>query len=460
MTAEVVARNACERQRFAGPVDALYSSGRHFLSLPFALAGVAATTLAGSRLSLLSLAPLFLQLAAAISITQLAAAYRQRPADGDPSLWARRYTTLSALGGAAWGLGAALWFAWNSFPAEACLALAYLGMAATEFATRSIHPPAYGARTVLALAPLVVLFLVKGGGFPIASALVLAFFAAISIGCAARQCPGQELLFLRRHEGPASEAGTEPSALARSAFVANISHELRTPLNALLGMAQLLERADLPKQQAEHVKVMLEAGRGLQTLLDDVIALTRDDQDALADEDCDPLVIARAVTRLLQARAWEKGLRLSLTAPLDLPRVAADPKRLRQALLKYTDNALKFTERGLVDIRLEPDESKAGRPMVRFAVSDTGSGVAPDVAPLLFKPFSPGDSSYARKAQGAGLGLAVAKRIVAQAGGDVGFESDRGQGALFWFTLPVSGQIAAASPQDPIPETRALPPHG
>jgi HPt (histidine-containing phosphotransfer) domain-containing protein len=231
-------------------------------------------------------------------------------------------------------------------------------------------------------------------------------------------------------------------------------------MNALLGMAQMLERADLPKQQADHVKVMLEAGRGLQTLLDDVIALTRDDEDALEDEDCDPVQTARAVTRLLQPRAWEKGLRLALTSAPDLPRVAADPRRVRQALLKMADNALKFTEHGLVDIRLDLDRDEFRQPVVRFAVSDTGAGVAPEVAHLLFKPFSPGDSSYARKEQGAGLGLAVAKRIVEQAGGDVGFESRPGEGALFWFTLPVSGHASAAAQQGPAADTPAVPPHG
>ena len=109
-----------------------------------------------------------------------------------------------------------------------------------------------------------------------------------------------------KNEAILARDSAQASALAKSAFIANISHELRTPMNALLGMAQLLERAELPKQQADHVKVMLEAGRGLQTLLDDVIALTRDDDDALEDEDCDPVQTARAVTRLLQPRAWEK----------------------------------------------------------------------------------------------------------------------------------------------------------
>jgi HPt (histidine-containing phosphotransfer) domain-containing protein len=114
---------------------------------------------------------------------------------------------------------------------------------------------------------------------------------------------------------------------------------------------------------------------------------------------------------------------------------------VRQALLKLTDNALKFTERGLVDIRLDITEDGQG---VRFCVSDTGLGVSPDVEHLLFSPFSPGDVSYARKEQGAGLGLAVAKRVIEQAGGSIGFESRLGEGAQFYFILPVSG--VAASP--------------
>ena len=421
--------------------------------------------------SILLLTPLVLQLTVVIAAEQLTTAYKKRARDSDPHFWARRYTFVSAISGATWGVASLFWFVWGSFPAQAYLSLAFLGMAATEFIARSAHRPAYLAHTLLALGPLVGLLLWQGGIYADCTAVLIVLFAAVLIsyrqGMARlldecvhlRNENGELVIRLQREKGEAISArdAAEASAMAKTAFIANISHELRTPLNALLGMAQLLERAELPKQQGDHVKVMLQAGLGLQTLIDDVIALTRDDSDQLEDEDYDPLQAARAVTRLLQPRAWEKRLHLTLSAASGLPRVAADPRKVRQVLLKLTGNALKFTERGLVDIRLDATEDGQA---IRFCVSDTGHGVAPEAAHLLFSPFSPGDSSYARKQQGAGLGLAVAKRVVEQAGGSIGFSSKPGEGAQFFFTLPISGAMSGAASQHSEGEGLYAPPAG
>ncbi|MBV9550532.1 MAG: hypothetical protein JO256_12770 [Alphaproteobacteria bacterium] len=449
---------------FAGRIDILYALGRHYLSLPFAVLCVPATLLAGSRPGIQPFIPLLIQMAVVIAAEQLTTAYRARCAErgehcNDPAYWARRYSFVSAIAGATWGLGAWFWFVWGSFPAQAYLALAFLGMTATEFIARSAHRPAFAAHTIFSLGPLIILLLMQGGLYAGMTAVLVILFAGVLISyCNWMARLLDESVSLRnensdlvvrlsreKSEAVAARDSAEASAAAKSAFIANISHELRTPLNALLGMAQLLERADLARQQADHVKVMLEAGRGLQTLLDDVIALTRDDCEQLEDSDCDPLQTTRAVIRLLQPRAWEKHLRLSLTATGSLPRVAADPRRVRQVLLKLTDNALKFTDHGLVEVRLDEAMDESGERFVRFTVTDTGAGVAPDAAHLLFHPFAPGDNSYARAQQGAGLGLAVAKRIVDQTGGQIGFESNLGEGAQFFFTLPVSGTAAARS---------------
>jgi signal transduction histidine kinase/HPt (histidine-containing phosphotransfer) domain-containing protein len=456
MTASVTTGDEAQEERlFSGRIDVLYSLGRHYLSLPFAVLCVPATLLAGHTLGVLPITPLLLQMAVVIAAEQLTTEYKRRRADQhDPHFWARRYTLVSGIAGATWGLGALFWFSWGSFPAQAYLALAYLGMTATEFVARSAYRPAYAVHTVLALGPLMLLLLIHGGLYAVMTAVLMGFFGAVLIS----YCGGMERLIdesivlreentalvrrlsLEKAEAVTARDAAQASTLAKSTFIANISHELRTPMNALLGMAQLLERSELPRREADHVKVMLEAGRGLLTLLDDVIALTRDDDSPEVEEDCDPLQAARAVTRLLQPRAWEKHLRLSLSAGPNLPRVAADPRRVRQALLKLADNALKFTERGVVDISLDLERDEKGRSFVCFSVTDTGEGVTPEAAAQLFKPFSPGDNSYTRREQGAGLGLAVAKKIIEEAGGEIGFESTEGQGAHFWFTLPVSGQ--------------------
>jgi len=460
---------------FAGRIDILYALGRHYLSLPFAALCVPATLIAGHAPGILPIIPMLLLLAVVIAAEQLTTAYKKRPRNSggqnsDPHFWARRYTFVSAISGATWGVATLFWFVPGSFPAQAYLALAYLGMTATEFIARSAHRPAYIAHTVLSLGPLVVLLARQGGLYADCSAVLVVFFATVLIsychGMARlldesirlRNDNGELVIKLRHEKSEAISArdAAETSARAKAAFIANMSHELRTPLNALLGMAQLLERADLPKQQKDHVKVMLQAGRGLQTLIEDVIALTRDETDP-EDEDCDPLQAARAVARLLQPRAWEKQLHLTLGAASDLPRVAADPRKVRQVLLKLVDNGLKFTERGVIDIRLDLDEDGD---TVRFCVTDTGPGVAPDVARHLFSPFSPGDSSYTRKQQGAGLGLAVAKRVVEQAGGSSGFSSTPGEGAQFFFTLPISGRVSEIASEHGEAESETRAPSG
>lgn len=471
MTVSITPADRSADTVYAGRIDILYALGRHYLSLPFAVLCVPATLIAGHTPGVLPLMPLLLQIAVVVAAEQLTTAYRNRSKGSDPHYWARRYTFVSAISGASWGAASLFWFVWGSFPAQAYLSLAFLGMTATEFIARSAHRPAYIVHTVFALGPLVGLLLWQGGLYATLTAVLMVLFAAVLAsychGMARlldesihlRNENGQLVIRLQRekHDALAARDAAESSALAKAAFIANISHELRTPLNALLGMAQLLERADLPKQQSDHVKVMLQAGQGLQTLIDDVIALTRDDPDQLEDEDCDPVQAARAVARLLQPRAWEKRLHLTLSAASGLPRVAADPRKVRQVLLKLADNALKFTERGLVDIRLDVTEDGGA---VRFCVSDTGHGVAPEVSHLLFHPFSPGDSSYARREQGAGLGLAVAKRVIEQAGGQIGFESSPGEGAQFFFTLPVSGVAPSAAGQRSDVEAQLAPPAG
>jgi signal transduction histidine kinase/HPt (histidine-containing phosphotransfer) domain-containing protein len=459
----------------ADRVDILYRIGRHHLFLPFSalcIAGVLYLQIVPIWIAVL---PLLLQIGATVFTGQLAEAYRRRNPADSPLLWARRFTFASGLSGAAWGIGAIIWFSPDFFPAQAFLTLAMLGMTATEFIARCSYRPAYLAHAALSLGPLAAMLLLAGNVYASLSSLLVLFFGGVLYS----YCEGiagmlDESFRLRRtnadlvvqlsrekNDVETSRDLAEASTRAKSAFVANISHEIRTPLNALLGMAQLLERSELDRAQKSHVKVLLEAGRGLKTLLDDVIALSRDEGEDrhVADEDCDAAQTARTVARLLQPRAWEKQLRLGVSAASNLPRVAADPRRVRQVLLKLADNAIKFTPRGGVEIRVEAEDGNDSSQRLRFSVIDTGLGIPPEMAASVFEPFASGDNSYTRRNDGAGLGLAVAKRVIETLGGEIGFESEPGQGSTFWFTVPAIGADQSI-PSASVAHADASPPWG
>jgi hypothetical protein len=156
MTGKILPQPEESRAVFAGRVDILYALGRHYLSLPFAVLCVPATLLAGNAPSALPFMPLLIQLVVVIAAEQLTTAYRARCENkgihcDDPAYWARRYTFVSAIGGATWGIGSIFWFVWGSFPAQAYLALAFLGMTATEFIARSAHRPAWAFGRVAAV---------------------------------------------------------------------------------------------------------------------------------------------------------------------------------------------------------------------------------------------------------------------------------------------------------------------
>ncbi|HTQ15299.1 MAG TPA: ATP-binding protein [Rhizomicrobium sp.] len=465
--------NSAGEALFAGRIDVLYRLGRHHLFVPFSALCIAGVLYRGFIPIWLAIIPLLLQIAVTVATAQLTAAYARRPQDDPAEKWANRYTAASAAAGAAWGVGAILWFEPHTFPAQAFLTLAFLGMTSAEFIARSAHRPAYIAHATLSLGPLAMMLAAQGTTYALMSSVLVLFFGGVLYSyCDEMANVLDESIRLRREnadlvvklsrektEAERARDLAEASTRAKSAFIANISHEIRTPLNALLGMAQLLERSELDRAQRSHVKVLLEAGRGLKTLLDDVIALSRDEGrfDGQPDDDCDASQAARTVARLLQPRAWEKQLRLTVTAAAGLPRVAADPRRVRRVLLKLADNAIKFTDRGGVEIRVDAETEESGVQRLRFCVTDTGTGITPEIAGHLFEPFAQAEHSYARRHEGAGLGLAVAKRTIEALGGTIGFESEAGQGASFWFTVPAV-RAPQAERQDSTPIAAEAPP--
>ena len=236
---------------------------------------------------------------------------------------------------------------------------------------------------------------------------------------------------------------------AKSAFLANMSHEIRTPMNAILGFAHLLQRDQLTPDQAARTARIAEAGEHLLSIINDVLDISKIEAGRLQLESVPfhPGVLFDNVRSLIGENASAKGLELRLDYA-DLPaHLIGDPTRLRQALLNFAGNAVKFTETGSIELRARVVERQENWLRVRFEVEDSGLGIAPEACRELFQPFHQLDASTTRKYGGTGLGLAITQHLARLMEGDAGVESVPGHGSIFWFSARL--EIAESSPAMP-----------
>ena len=231
-------------------------------------------------------------------------------------------------------------------------------------------------------------------------------------------------------------AAAEAASVAKTAFLTNMSHEIRTPLNAITTMGYLLLRDHPTPRQAERLQRIHDAGQRLLETVGAVLDLAQlqAEQLVLDVADIDPAALLARVAAVVAEPARAKGLEV-LTEAEPLPgRVVGDARRLEQALLHYARNAVKFTGQGRIVLGLRVLQASPGELLLRFEVRDTGIGIAPEHLAGLFTPFAQADSSSTRPYGGNGLGLAIVKRLAELMGGQVGVESQPGQGSLFWFS--------------------------
>ena len=266
---------------------------------------------------------------------------------------------------------------------------------------------------------------------------------------------GSVMLALLVHLLARGRQRAEAASRVKSEFLANMSHEIRTPMNAIIGFSGLALKTELSARQRDYMTKIQASSRHLLGLINDILDLSKIEAGKVTIEAApfDLLDVIDNVASLVSQKCAEKGLELIVDVEPQVPHaLVGDSLRLSQVLINYANNAVKFTERGEITLRVRCQRSQPGRALLHFSVSDTGIGLTAEQQSRLFQNFQQADSSTSRKYGGTGLGLAISRQLAGLMGGEVGVQSQPGQGSTFWFTAEVG--VAEATHE---PSAQALP---
>jgi two-component system, sensor histidine kinase len=383
--------------------------------------------------------------------------------------WERRFFLGTMAAALSWSAGGLWLFPEGSNVEVAVLCVTLLGVSSIAVSSLAAHFPSLLVFVSTALAPLAVQLLRS----EVSVARVVGMLL-ITCGIALAWTGWQSTLVLRKllrtelelqgaiDETRAAQQAAEKANEAKSRFLATMSHEVRTPLNGILGLAELLEGSALDAPQRRQLQLLRKSGDNLREIVDDILDFSRIEADRMpiASTGFGPRRIAEEAFETWKERARQAGLAMRLEASLELPdHVLGDPVRLRQILDNFIGNALKFTARGGIELRVEADGrgpfTGGGAVRLRFSVRDTGIGIPPEAIERIFDPFTQADQSWSRAYGGSGLGLAICRSLVTRMGGMIGVDSTPGLGSTFWISLPLRVAAPALADALAIDDARA-----
>ena len=397
----------------------------------------------------------------------VSAYHRKRPADGDMASWGRYYTIGSTASGLVWGAAVLLFLHPGDYLGMMLMAFVIGGTVAGSVTFLACNLATFAWYLPVTLLPLAGHLLIEGDRVSLVMGFMVLLYMA-GMWMAGRNFNATLTSSLRLSEQNAGllvglkeqlrqreldlletrrlQVEADAANAAKSRFFATMSHELRTPFTGILGMVELLRSSNLPGDAPQQLNVLDRCARVLLGLLNDLLDFSKIEAGQMAVEQVpfDLRPVLSDLSQLYGTAATTKGLALTLAMPEGNLTGLGDMFRLRQVVVNFLSNAIKFTQQGGVTCTASLAEGGAEGRRLTVSVSDTGPGITPDVAARLFQPFSQGDTSTSRNFGGTGLGLAICKRIAEAMGGTVGLRSTEAAGATFWLEIPFPATALAA----------------